>query len=52
MLERARPNVRVLGDDHEPVTRALAERGSEPGLRNVAVRNAEVLHAAVFLQDK
>jgi hypothetical protein len=39
----------MLSDDHEAVTRALAERGSQLRLRNIAVRHAEVLHAAVFL---
>ena len=42
----------MLSDDHEAVTRVLAERGSELRLRNIAVRHAEVLHAAVYLQDK
>ena len=42
----------MLSDDDEAVARALAERGSQLRLPNIAVRHAEVLHAAVFLQDK
>jgi hypothetical protein len=41
----------MLGDDHETVTRALAQRGSELGLRNIPVRHGEALDSAVVLQD-
>jgi hypothetical protein len=46
-----RPDVRVLGDDYETVTGALAERGSEFGLRNIPVQYGEALNSAVVLQD-
>ena len=36
-----RPNVRVLGDHHEVVTRPLAQRCSELSLGDVAVRHGK-----------
>jgi len=45
------PDVRVLRDDHEVVTRSLASGGREFGLRNVSARDTEALDSTVLRED-